>query len=257
MSVGGWVSGGLPAERRWIRRELARRARPGLSPALREYLGSTLPTLGVSAPDLHRIVREFRHRHGPQPYSRVGPLLRALWAGRTYDERILAIELLERCVVPLDAPTWHLASTWVDDATGWALSDSLAAGPVARMVAEDPHRFKELLVWTRSESIWRRRAATYALNDLVRAGELDRPLRLLGRLVRDPAFWVQRAVGTWLRECWKNDSLRTDRFLRRHLFALAPVAITVATERAPKPYRAELRAARSVHSGHAHKRRTR
>ena len=92
--------------------------------------------------------------------------------------------------------------------TGWALSDSLAAGPVARMVADDPRRFSQLLRWTRSRNMWRRHAAAYALHDLVLGGDLDRPLSLLERLVRDPEFWVQRAVGTWLRECWKRDPVR-------------------------------------------------
>ncbi len=120
------------------------------------------------------------------------------------------------------------------------------------MVADDPRRFSQLLRWTRSRNMWRRHAAAYALHDLVLGGDLDRPLSLLERLVRDPEFWVQRAVGTWLRECWKRDPVRTDRVLRRHVRVLAPVTITVATERAPKSYRRKLRAARSAGNGHAH-----
>ncbi|MGQ0796258.1 MAG: DNA alkylation repair protein, partial [Methanobacteriota archaeon] len=65
--------------------------------------------------------------------------------------------------------------------------------------------------------------------------------RLLEPLLRDEAFWVQRAVGTWLRELWKRDRRRTEAFLRKHVRGLPPVVITVATERAPKSFRDELR----------------
>ena len=207
-------------------------------------------------------MRESRRRSGPLDSARLRPLLVGLWSGGTYDERIVALELLDRHVEAHDEATWRLAARWVDQATGWALSDSLAAGPVARMVAEDPRRLADLLRWTRSRNFWRRRAATYALHDLVLAGDLDRPFALLERLRSDPEFWVQRAVGTWLRECWKKDRGRTERFLRRHARTLASVTLTVATERATKSLRTELRLAREARPppasrGHAHMQRAR
>src|SRR6267378_7713583 len=75
-------------------------------------------------------------------------------------------------------------------------------------------------------------------------GDLDKPFDLLERLLYDKEFWVQRAVGTWLRECWKEDRRRTAAFLREHVRGLPRVVITVATERAPKSFRDELREAR-------------
>jgi 3-methyladenine DNA glycosylase AlkD len=227
--------------RKWIWDQLQRAARPERSTALRAYLGSPVPVLSVAAPEVHRIVARFRNEFGPPPWAQLELLLRRLWAGPTYDERIVAIELLDRYAEPRVGGPWRLADSWVDRATGWALSDSLAAGPIARIVAEDTPRFSELLRWTRSPNLWRRRAATYALHDLVRDGDLDRPFALLERLRADPEFWVQRAVGTWLRECWKKDPRRTERFLLRHVRVLAPVTITVATERAPSQVRGELR----------------
>ena len=142
----------------------------------------------------------------------------------------------------LDDASWALADSWVDSATGWALSDGLAAGPISFMVRSRPKRFAEILRWTKAENFWRRRASTYALNELVRAGELDRPFRLLERLLTDEEFWVQRAVGTWLRECWKKDGKRTEAFLLGHSPGLLPVTVTVATERSSKAFRAKLRA---------------
>jgi 3-methyladenine DNA glycosylase AlkD len=249
-------------EHRWVRRALSAHARPGRSAALQDYVGSPLPTLAVPAPDLHRIVGEFRRRNGPRTSAELRPLLERLWSGATFEERIVAIELLDRYVEAHDRAAWRLAGSWVDEATGWGLSDSLAAGPIARMVADEPRRFSDVLRWTRSRNLWRRRASTYALHDLVLDSDLDRPFILLRRLEADPEFWVQRAVGTWLRECWKKDARRTERFLRDRAHMIATVALTVATERAPRSLRAELRAARVASRrppgrGHPHMRRAR
>ena len=95
--------------------------------------------------------------------------------------------------------------------------------------------------WTKSENLWRRRIAVYGMRDFVFAGKLDRPFDVFKRLLYDDEFWVQRAVGTWLRESWKQDRKSTEAFLREHARGLPPVTITVATERAPKAFRQELR----------------
>jgi 3-methyladenine DNA glycosylase AlkD len=198
----------------------------------------------VSAPDIRRVVRDASRRLAARSRAERRALVRWLWREPSFEEKEVAIGLLASPPLVDDDLAWRLGARWVDAATGWALSDSLASGPLATQVAARPERFAELLHWTRSENLWRRRASTYALRAWVRAGELDRPFELLARLVEDPERWVQRAVGTWLRECWKKDPPRTARFLRREVHRLPPVTITVATERAPRRFREELRRAR-------------
>jgi len=237
------------AEQRRLVRAFRREAGGSGNSSLQAYLGSPVPVLGVRARPFRRIVAETAHRLVDRPPSEARALARALWRGDLFEEKAAAIELLRRRPLARDEGTWRLASGWVDSATGWALSDSLASGPIASQVAARPERFAELLDWTRSPNLWRRRASTYALRPWFRSGELDRPFRLLERLIDDPERWVQRAVGTWMRECWKQDPDRTERFLRREVLRLAPVTITVATERASKRFRADLRGAKRERSG--------
>jgi 3-methyladenine DNA glycosylase AlkD len=208
---------------------------------LRAYVGSPVPVLGLSMGEIRGIAAEFKKAWRDLSIADLNELLSRLWSGSTYEEKVLATILMDRYARRLDKRTWRLVDSWVDQATGWALSDGLASGPIAKMLHEEPARFQQVLRWTKAKSFWRRRAATYALHDFVLAGELDRPFRLLERLLEDDEFWVQRAVGTWLRECWKQDRGRTERFLRAHRARLPPVTITVATERAPKTFREELR----------------
>ena len=208
------------------------------------YLGSPVPVLGLRVPTLRAILTTFAKANQNLTASEVNPLAAALWSGEVLEEKALGIMVLDRFAKILDGTSWSLADRWVDEATGWALSDALASGPIAKMVRRDPPRFSEVLRWTRSTNIWRRRASTYAMHDLVFAGELDMPFKVLEKLLHDDEFWVQRAVGTWLRECWKQDRPRTETFLRKHIRGLPRVVITVATERAPKALRAELRRGR-------------
>jgi 3-methyladenine DNA glycosylase AlkD len=212
------------------------------SPAdLQSYVGSPVPVLGLTVPTMRAIVRDFARAQKHLTVATLNALAAALWSGAVFEEKSLAILLLARYETILDDDSWRLADGWVDAATGWGLSDALASGPIAGMVYANRSRFRDLLRWTHSKNLWRRRASTYALHRFVRAGELDRPLELLEKLLYDDEFWVQRAVGTWLRECWKQDRTRSEAFLRTHARGLPRTVISVATERAPKRFREELR----------------
>ena len=248
----------MEGERRNLVGQLQAVAKPGGNPALQAYAGSPYPVLGLSTPQMRAILARFWGGHRHLTVSQVNALAAALWSGPTFEEKALAIAVLARYGKVLDDASWRLADSWVDRATGWALSDGLASGPIAAMVRARPARFRDILRWTRAKQLWRRRASTYALHDLVFAGDLDKPFALLEKLLGDEEFWVQRAVGTWLRECWKKDRRRTEAFLRRHARGLPPVVITVATERAPRTFRQSLRRlrkardARGVRSGKSH-----
>lgn len=241
--------GGLPERMaldvRAAHRDLATRLRAAAKPKegfdLQAYLGSPVPALGVPTAASVAIRKDFVKAHPRLRSTEVRALLESLWSGPTWEERAMAIGLLSAYAATFEDRGWSLADAWVDAATGWALSDSLASGPVARIVATEPARYREVLRWTRAENFWRRRASTYALSELIRSGDLDRGFALLERLLYDEEFWVQRAVGTWLRESWKKDAPGTEAFLRRHADGLPPITVTVATERAPKAFREELR----------------
>ena len=222
-----------------VRRILALSGRE--RPDLQRYLGSPHPVLGLSVPHLRGIVLAFRKEHPGLTASEVNAVVAAVWRGRTFDEKAVAIALLDAHASALDESSWKLLDSFVDECIGWGLCDFIGNGPIARMARARPARFRDLQRWAKSGNPWRRRVAVYALHDWVRAGELDRPFRLLRALLYDEEFWVQRAVGTWLRECWKRDRRRTEAFLRAHVRGLPRVVITVATERAPKALREELR----------------
>jgi 3-methyladenine DNA glycosylase AlkD len=232
---------GVDALRRELLDSIQRLGKPGGDPRAQKYFGSPYPVLGLSSPQMKGIVFGFVRAHRTLDPKTVNALADSLWRGRVLEEMWAGIAILSPYHTGWDEASWRIVDGWADDAVGWGLCDALGSGPVADMVYRSRGRFREVLRWTRSKNFWRRRISTYAMRAFVRAGELDKPFELLERLLYDPEFWVQRAVGTWLRECWKKDEKRTAAFLRRHARGLPPVTITVATERAPKRFREELR----------------
>jgi 3-methyladenine DNA glycosylase AlkD len=187
------------------------------------------------------MVSAFRKGHRDLEVGDLNRLACSLWEGSTFEEKAIAISLLDAYSKILNEASWEILDAWAGQATGWGLCDWLALGPLAKIVHSQPERFREIVRWTKSENPWRRRIAVYSMRDFVFAGELDRPFKIFERLLYDDEFWVQRAVGTWLRESWKRDRPRTEAFLKEHVRGLPPVVITVATERAPKTLRQELR----------------
>lgn len=232
-ATGAWV--------RQLRRQLRAASRPSSGSDARSYLGSPVPVLEVRSPDVRRIASDFCRGHRDLDLATVWNVAEALWRGRWFEERILAVELLRRWVRLLDDDAWRTLDRWVDDVSGWGLTDALAGGLLGPLVLGHPERIRDLARWGRSPNPWRRRASLYALSRTVRSGELGPAFRLIDPLRADPDRWVQRAVGTWLRECWKVDTARTERYLTRRSADIAPVALTVALERATTEQRARLR----------------
>ncbi len=210
---------------------------------LQAYLGSPYKVLGLSRAQVDLIIHEFAIGAPKISSTELNTLADDLWTkGKTYDERAVAISLLDRYSRLLDDETWHIVDRWVEQASGWGLCDALGSGPISTMLHQDLEaKSNEILRWTRSKNFWRRRIALYALRDFVFANELDFPFVVLKYLIYDREFWVQRAAGTWLRECWKKDTKRTKEFLIENSKGLPKVVITVATERAPKSFREKLR----------------
>ena len=231
----------LEALRNSIVGDLKSRGTPGGNPKLKAYLGSPYPVLGLSTPQMREVRKANESQFKQMNARELNTLSELLWAGPTLEEKSFAISLFDDHSGLLDGKSWSIMNRWIEQASGWALCDSLGSGPISSMVYRDPARFEEALKWTLSANLWRRRVSAYAMRDFVFAGELKKPFTLLERLLYDKEFWVQRAVGTWLRECWKKDRRKTEAFLLGHVRGLPRVVITVATERAPRTFKEKLR----------------
>jgi len=234
----------IEVQRAALVHELHKHRKPQGDFPLQSYLRSPYPVLGLCTPTIRKIKGDFAKAHHDLSTTHLNALAKSLWKDKTFEEKILAIGLLNRFHRTLNRRTWRMMDSWIEQAQGWALCDSLGSGPISTMLHKDGSKFRDVFSWTRAENFWRRRISTYALRDLVYRKDLKRPSVVLERLLYDEEFWVQRAVGTWLRECWKRDRRKTQSFLLKHAKGMPRITITVATERTSKSFREKLRRTR-------------
>jgi 3-methyladenine DNA glycosylase AlkD len=168
---------------------------------------------GVSLPNMDIAIRETL---GDLRQDEALDLCRRLWREPVWDLKIVAGRILARKSIAPDAKVWGFVTERMADLDGWAVADNLAT--VAwRCLIEDPGRLDVVETWIESPHPWTRRATL--VFTLPWTKEKRDPERMLGwaaRLADDPEWFIQKAIGWWLRELSKRDSKRVSRFLTEH-----------------------------------------
>lgn len=197
----------------------------------KSYQKSCLVHWGVAFPDMDRIIRA---QLKGLPAQTLLPLARRLWEQSeeqtpVWDCRIAAGRILRSPTIAPDALLWRMIVDWLPDLDGWAVADNLARA-AGRCLLANPSRLDEVELWLQSDSLWIQRAALVFTLPWTRAGR--DPGRMLGwmeGLADDSRWFIQKAIGWWLRELSKADPGRVAVFLDAHGGRLKPVARREAT----------------------------
>jgi 3-methyladenine DNA glycosylase AlkD len=157
-------------------------------------------------------------------------LCRRLWREPVWDLKIVAGRILARKSIGPDAAVWGFVTERMPDLDGWAVADNLAS-VASRCLIEDSGRLDVVETWIENPHLWTRRAGL--VFTLPWAKEKRDPERMLGwaaRLAEDREWFIQKAIGWWLRELSKRDPNRVRRFLTDHDGKLRGVAKREATK---------------------------
>lgn len=209
---------------------------PERAVGMRAYHKAERPYLGLSNPQIDALTKEWRA--GLDVPARVA-LSDALWRTDIYEARIAAAKLLTQARLrPDDTPAWELIASWVPDFDSWAIADHACMAGQKRLVA-DPARLDTVEDWTRSDHMWTRRAALvitlpWTKQNNPKPEDLVARERILGwaaHYVTDPQWFIQKAIGWWLRELGKHDPARVLAFLDTHGAAMKPFARKEALRR--------------------------
>lgn len=183
----------------------------------RAYHKQTRTVLGVGNEVLNQLSKDWRKDMDAQ--ARVD-LARALWDSDIFEARILAAKLLTQARIKDDGAVWDLLLSWVPDFDSWAIADH-ACSAISKRVMAQPDRLDRVEEWTKSDHMWSRRAALVATlpwaklpnpkpaDDAAR----DRILGWAATYVADRDWFIQKAVGWWLRDLSKHAPDRTRAFL--------------------------------------------
>jgi len=197
--------------------ELRAKAQPGRAEQALAYHKIDRPYLGVANPEINDIVKGWRKHMTVD--ERVA-LADALWKTNIYEARVTAAKLLTQARIKPDQAVWDLIASWVPDFDCWAIADHAAMAGQKRLVA-DPSRLDQVEEWTKSDQMWARRAAlvftlAWTKQNHPKPDEIaarERILEWAAGYVDDPEWFIQKAVGWWLRDLSKHDPQRVCDFL--------------------------------------------
>jgi 3-methyladenine DNA glycosylase AlkD len=176
---------------------------------------------GVRAPDMDRAIRE--HLMGVEPDA-LFSLCEQLWREPVWDLKVVAARALARKTVAPDERAWGFVVERMPELDGWAIADDLA-DVASRCLLADPKRLDQVEPWVESPHLWTRRASLVFTLPWTKPGR--DPERMLGwasRLIVDREWFIQKAIGWWLRSLSKTSPERVRVFLETHGQAVKGVA---------------------------------
>ena len=182
---------------------------------------------GVPLPGMDAAIRETL---GDLAQDEALELCRRLWREPVWDLKIVAGRILARKSIEPDARVWAFVTERLIDLDGWAVADNLASVG-SRCLIEDPERLDDVEAWIDDPRLWTRRAAlVFTLPWTKEKRDPERMLGWVARLAEDRQWFIQKAIGWWLRELSKRDPKRVRRFLDDHGEKLTGVAKREATK---------------------------
>lgn len=189
--------------------------------------------LGVAVPVIDELARGWRADLDLD--ARI-ELARQLWLSDIHEGRIAAAKLLVQARIRPDDAVWRLIAGWVPEFDAWAIADHVMKAAERRLVAA-PERLDEVEGWLDHPNFWVRRAAlvgtlpwTHIRNP--KAADLAQRARILGwleRLADDREWFIQKAIGWWLRDLSRHDPQAVQDWLDAHGARLKPFARREAT----------------------------
>lgn len=200
--------------------QLEAAADPAKAPEMAAYHKVPRRYLGVSVPQITELANQWRAVLDVG--ARVA-LADALWQSDIHEARIAAAKLLTQARLRPDDDAWALITSWVPTFDGWAIADHACDAGQRRLVA-DPSRIATVAGWTTSDHMWTRRAALvitlpWAKLNFLKPDDAAIREQVLGwaaAYTADRDWFIQKAVGWWLRDLSKHDAGRVRAFLAGH-----------------------------------------
>ncbi len=185
--------------------------------------------LGLSNPQINDLTKEWR---GQLDVATRVCVADGLWRTDIFEARLAAAKLLTQARLrPDDATAWELIASWCPDFDSWAIADHASMAGQKRLIA-NPTRLDQVEKWTMSDHMWTRRAALvitlpWTKQNNPKPAEIDARERILGwaaGYVSDHQWFIQKAIGWWLRDLSKHDPDRVVAFIDEHGEAMKPFA---------------------------------
>ena len=220
-------------------RALAGQADPDRAERERAYLKSSLTHYGVPVPAIRRAVGPMAR--GLTGHEELTSLVRELWSQPVHECRFAAAVLLADRTDLLGLADLPLLESLINEADGWALTDTLAPRPLAAIDQREPIT-ETLDRWAVADSLWLRRAVLLAHLIPLRqgGGDWERFTRYADRMVDEREFFIRKAIGWVLRDTARKRPELVREWVAPRTARVSGVTIREAVKRLPEADRKRL-----------------
>lgn len=209
-------------------KELHALQNPELAVSQQRYHKSSREHWGVKVPQCAQLAADYGRTASEEELIQ---LAQDLWKTDLFDPMIAAAKILSLKKVKPSEKLWSTIIDFLSTVDGWALEDSLAPSAWKCLLA-DEKRLDELEKWTIHPSFWMRRAAlVYTLPFAKPGKDPERMLRWAAAYANDQEWFIQKAIGWWLRVLGEHQPERVHLFLKEYGHLLKRVAIKEATRK--------------------------
>jgi 3-methyladenine DNA glycosylase AlkD len=222
---------------RAVRKSLRAAADPAKAPAMRAYMKSSMPYLGIQATPFRNAIRPVLAAYPLPSFEEWRGAVLELWHKAKYrEERYAAIELAghRRYGEFRTFDALPLYEEMITSGAWWDFVDAIATRQIGELLRKHPAETSvRLREWAQSPDIWLRRSAILA--QLNFKGETD--LKLLYDCIRPSLgaseFFLRKGIGWALRQYARTDAAEVLRFVRRHEAQLSPLSKREALKHVP------------------------
>jgi 3-methyladenine DNA glycosylase AlkD len=231
--------------------ELTRRARAALRAAADPQVAQSqrrffkpwekISLYGIKTPDVQGIERElYQQVRKSWTYAEALAFCDLMMRDCKLESKGIGLLLLKRYHRHFEEDLIGKSKNWLEGGLcdNWAVTDDLATGVLARLLARFEHLAAQFEEWSGSPNLWVRRAsAVVFVKSAGKGRHLDHAYRIVTVLLPDPHDLIHKASGWLLREAGKADPMRLERCLLKHGPAIPRTTLRYAIERFPEAKR--------------------
>lgn len=224
-----------------LRSRLKRVADPEKAPQMQKYMKSNMPYLGVSAPLARKVFKEtFADLEFEDAEAWKNTILGIWRNARFREEWYAAVALCEsRACKSVQTPeTLSLYEEMIVTGAWWDVVDALASHCVGDLLRRYPKQIrKEMLRWSRSENMWKRRTSILCQLGFKADTDLDLLYSCIRPSLGSKEFFLRKAIGWALRHyAWTNPG-EVRRYVQAHENELSALSMREALKNILVPSR--------------------
>lgn len=246
----------LNQEFHYFRDYLQKNADPEHAKGSKNYLKSPYKHYGeTKTPEKRKLVKSWVKAHKDLSIKEIEKLAKKLWSSQWYEEKTLAIMLLQYRKKDLTLENLPFVEKMASEATGWAYLDEISLRLISPLLdLPDPLPKDKLRDWSKSDNYWVRRSSLLCQIPQFRRGEGDIDLffdlatpmfqegESLGKRER---FFIRKAIGWVLREMTKKSPDSVYKFVKVNVNEMSGLTFREATRKLPQKKQKELKKLRN------------